>query len=100
MFNSSCLVLTPATHPMTYTESLRDVRTYNLFRTYDFMSYVRLTYLVRTTFLYDLMRKPLRWMIPPMVVPQKRLIFAALCTDLIDYFVVCFEQQCNAMRAV
>ncbi len=29
----------------------------------------------------------------------KRLIFAALCNDLINYFIVCFEHQCNAMRA-
>ncbi len=32
--------------------------------------------------------------------PRKRLIFAALCNDLIDYFIVCFEHQCNTMRAV
>ncbi len=32
--------------------------------------------------------------------PRKRLIFAALCNNLIDYFIVCFEHQCNTMRAV
>ena len=25
---------------------------------------------------------------------RKRLIFVALCNDLIDYFIVCFEHQC------
>ncbi len=29
----------------------------------------------------------------------KRLIFVALCNDLIDYFIVCIEHQCNTMRA-
>ncbi len=28
----------------------------------------------------------------------KRLIFVALCNDLIDYCIVCFEHQCNTMR--
>ena len=32
--------------------------------------------------------------------PRKRLIFAALCNDLMGYFIVCFEHQCNTMRAV
>ena len=32
--------------------------------------------------------------------PRKRLIFAALCNDLIDYFIVCFEHQCNTMHAL
>ncbi len=30
---------------------------------------------------------------------RKRLIFVALCNDLIDYFIVCFEHQCNTMHA-
>ncbi len=29
----------------------------------------------------------------------KRLIFVALCNDLIDYFIVCFEHQCNIINA-
>ncbi len=36
----------------------------------------------------------------PMVVTPKRLIFAGLCNDLIDYFIVCFEHQCNTMHTV
>ena len=31
--------------------------------------------------------------IPPMVVQPERLIFVALCNDLIDYFVVCFDNN-------
>ncbi len=30
----------------------------------------------------------------------QRVIFAALCNDLVDYFIVCFEHQCDTMRAV
>ncbi len=29
----------------------------------------------------------------------KRLIFVDLCKDLIDYFIVCFEHQCNTVHA-
>ncbi len=42
----------------------------------------------------------LRWMIPQWSFLPKRLIFAALCNDLIDYFILCFAHQCNTMRAV
>ncbi len=35
---------------------------------------------------------------PQWLFNQKRLIFVALCNDLIDYFIVCFEHQCNTMR--
>ena len=31
---------------------------------------------------------------------RSRLIFAALCNDLIDYFIVRFDHQCNTMCAV
>ncbi len=41
----------------------------------------------------------LRWMIPQWSLRLKRLIFVALCNDLTDYFIVCFEHQCT-MRAV
>ncbi len=37
--------------------------------------------------------------IPQWSLNPKRLIFVALCNDLIDYFIVCFEHQCNTMRA-
>ncbi len=44
--------------------------------------------------------KDLRQHIPPMVVKaEKKIDFVALCNDLIDYFIVCFEHQCNTMRA-
>ncbi len=49
---------------------------------------------------YDITFLPWRWMIPPMVVHPKKINFAALCNDLIDYFIVCFEHQCHTMRAV
>ncbi len=42
----------------------------------------------------------LRQDIPPMVFKAEKLIFVALCNDLIDYFIVCFEHQCNTMRAL
>ncbi len=29
----------------------------------------------------------------------KRLIFVILYNDLIEYFIVCFEHQCNTMHA-
>ncbi len=34
-----------------------------------------------------------------MVVKAEKNDFVALCYDLIDYFIVCFEHQCNTMRA-
>ncbi len=46
-----------------------------------------------TRFKVDDTRYP-QWSFTP-----KRLIFAALCNDLIDYFIVCFEHQCNTMGA-
>ncbi len=36
---------------------------------------------------------------PQWSLRPKRLIFVALCNDLLDYFIVCFEHQCNTMRA-
>ncbi len=42
--------------------------------------------------------KYLRQDIPLMVIKAEK-IFVALCSDLIDYFIVCFEHQCNTMRA-
>ncbi len=41
----------------------------------------------------------LRRVIPPMVVKAEKIDFRCLCNDLIDYFIVCFEHQCNTMRA-
>ncbi len=41
----------------------------------------------------------LRQDIPQWSFNPKRLIFVALCNDLINYFIVCFEHQCNTMRA-
>ncbi len=32
--------------------------------------------------------------------PRKDLFSPLLCNDLINYFIVCFEHQCNTMRAV
>ncbi len=32
------------------------------------------------------------------VQPEKKMIFIVLYTDLIDYFVVCYEHKCNTMR--
>ena len=37
----------------------------------------------------------LRRVIPPMVVKAEKI---ALCNDSIDYFIVCFEHQCNTIR--
>ncbi len=47
----------------------------------------------------DVLTSALRQDIPPMVVKAEKMIFVALCNDLIDYFIVCFEHQCNTMRA-
>ncbi len=35
----------------------------------------------------------------PMVVQPEKIDFIALSYDLIDYFIVCFEHQCNTMGA-
>ena len=34
-----------------------------------------------------------------MVVHPEKIDFRRLCNDLIDYFIVCFEHQCDTMRA-
>ncbi len=41
----------------------------------------------------------LRQHTPQWSLRPKRLILVALWNDLIDYFIVCFEHQCNTMRA-
>ncbi len=43
---------------------------------------------------------PLRQNIPPIVVQPESIDFVALCNDLIDYFIVCFELHCNTMRVL
>ncbi len=42
---------------------------------------------------------PLRYDIPPVVVQLAKMDFCCLDNDLIDYLIVCFEYQCNTMRA-
>ena len=34
-----------------------------------------------------------------MVVEPEKIVFIVFYNDLIDYFIVCFEHQCNKIRA-